>query len=114
MLRTVKDLASMSKEYATGKETLRSEGYKYLYQDENGYHVLYEIATGNIERWSNHINAACYTLRYKNTELEFCSSFADYEKEKLFATMRRIQNWGEQHSDFHSTMMNVYRKYIAK
>lgn len=104
----------MSKQYPTGKETLASEGYKYLFQDENSYHVLYEIATGNIERWSSHINAACYTLKYKNTELEFCSSYNDFEKERLFDYMRKVQNFGEQHPESHSTMMNVYRKYIAK
>lgn len=104
----------MSKQYPTGKETLKSEGYKYLFQDLDGYHVLYEIATGNIERWTSHINAACYTLKYKNTELEFCSSYNDFEKDRLIGTMRRIQRWGEQHPESHSTMMNVYRRYIAK
>jgi len=104
----------MSKQYPTGKETLKSEGYAYLFFDVNNYHVLYNIETGEIERWSSHVNAACYTLKYKNTELEFCSSYNHHEKESLVSTMLKIQRWGEQHPESHSTMMNVYRKYIVK
>lgn len=95
-------------------KTLKSEGYKYVFFDINNYHVLYNIATGEFERWSSQLNTACTTMRYKNTELEFCNSYSEGEKERLTATMRRIQNWGEQHEEFSTTMMNVYRKYIVK
>jgi len=94
--------------------TLKSEGYAYLFYDVNQYHVLYNINTGEIERYTNTPNFAGYTLKYKNTELEFCSSYSEDEKDKLVRTMRKIQRWGEQHPESHSTMMNVYRKYIVK
>lgn len=103
----------MSLKYPTGTETLKSEGYKYVMHDDNGYHVLYNLHTKEFERWTSHKYTACSTLKYKNTELEFCSSYNDYEKQRLLDTMRRIQNFGEQHPRFRSTMMNVYRKYLV-
>ena len=96
------------------KTTLKSEGYAYLFYDVNQCHVLYNINTGEIERYINTPNFAGYTLKYKNTRLEFCSSYNEQEKDKLVRTMLKIQRWGKQHPDSNSTMMNVYRKYIAK
>lgn len=96
------------------KNTLKSNGYKYLFYDINGYHILYDIVTGTIERWASRGNASLGTMDYKNTKIEFCNSYNDFEKQKLINTMRRIQHYGEQHPEFHNTMMNVYRKYLAK
>lgn len=96
------------------KETLKSNGYKYVMFDNDGNHVLYEISSGNFERWGSSKNHAGHSMKYKNTDLEFCSSYNEYERDRLIAYMLKIQRWGEQHELSHSTMMNVYRKYIAK
>ena len=96
------------------RESFAQAGFAYVRQNEDGQHVLYDIRTNNFERWANSPHFAGYALKYKNTLLEFCSIYNETEKMKLIASMRKIQNWGEQHPLSHSTMMNVYRKYIAK
>ena len=95
------------------KTTLKSEGYAYLFYDVNQCHVLYNINTGEIERYINTPNFAGYTLKYKNTRLEFCFSYSETETAQLLRYMLKVQRWGEQHPLAHSTMMNVYRNYIA-
>jgi len=96
------------------KTTLKTEGYAYLFYDVNQYHVLYNIETGEVERWTANLHHASFRLNYKNTHLEFCNSYNPHEKDNLMRTMLKVQRWGEQHPDSNSTMMNVYRKYIAK
>lgn len=76
-------------------------------------HVLWNKHTRNFELWTVNKNHASYGLKYKNTHLEFCASYTDAEREHLIRGMRAIQNFGEQHSGFHSTLMNAYRKHIA-
>lgn len=94
--------------------TLKNNGYAYLFfNKDTGMHTLYNINTGEFERYAANKGYSGYTLKYKNTELEFCSSYDELEKARLLRYMLKVQRWGEQHPDSNSTMMNVYRKYIA-
>lgn len=94
--------------------TLKQNGYAYLFfNKETGLHTLYNINTGEFERYTANKGYSGYTLKYKNTELEFCSSYDELEKTQMLHYMRKVQNFGTQNLEFTSTMMNVYRKYIA-
>jgi hypothetical protein len=95
------------------RETFTQAGYKYVMQGLDGTHILLNLNTKEFERWAKNLHHASYGLLYKNTHLEFCGSYNEHEKERLLAYMRKVQNFGEQHPDFHNTMMNLYRKYIA-
>ena len=96
------------------RETFKQAGYKYVFQHKDMHHVLYNLATKNFERWNASPNFAGYALRYKNTLLEFASSYNESEKSQLIHSMRKIQRFGEQHPASNSTMINIYRNYIAK
>jgi hypothetical protein len=96
------------------RDTFAQAGYKYIFQNMDGRHTLFNIHSGEFERWQASPHFAGYALKYKNTLLEFCSSYNEMEKDRLINYMRKVQNWGEQHPESHSAMMNVYRKYIAK
>ena len=87
---------------------------KHLYYNHGtGVHVMYDTDCKQFERWIANYNHASYRFKYKNTHLEFCSSYNDVEHARMLRSMRKIQNFGEQHLEFNSAMMNVYRKYIA-
>jgi hypothetical protein len=91
--------------------TFKEAGVHYVMQTEDGTHVLW--AGCNFERWVANKGHAGTTLTYKNTELEFCSSYTKSERDSLLRSMYQIQNFGEQHPAFHSTLMNCYRKHIV-
>lgn len=54
-------------------ETLKEAGYKHVCMSGPGNHIL-ENEDGKLELWTANKNAACATLKYKNTHLEFVSS----------------------------------------
>ncbi|MEK6882984.1 MAG: hypothetical protein AABY22_25395 [Nanoarchaeota archaeon] len=58
----------------TNKFTFKQEGYKYIRSLGNGQHLLADD-TGKKEIWFNNKNHASYGLIFKNTHLEFASSF---------------------------------------
>ena len=94
--------------------TLKQNGYAHVfYNKDTGLHTLYNINTGEFERYAANKGCSGHTLPYKNTELEFCNSYTASEKSGMINYMRRVQYWGEQHPEFTSTLLNVYRKYIA-
>jgi hypothetical protein len=95
------------------RETFAQAGYKYVMQKEDGQHVLFNTQTKTFERWAANPHFAGYALKYKNTLLEFCSSYSDGEQLNFVRQLRSIQNFGEQHPAAHHAMMNIYRKYLA-
>ena len=94
--------------------TLKSNNYKHVsFNKEAGLHTLYSLDSKTFERYTASKGFAGFTLKYKNTELEFCNSYSETETAQLLRYMLKVQRWGEQHPLAHSTMMNVYRNYIA-
>jgi hypothetical protein len=55
-------------------ETLKQAGYTYVENKGNGEHLLKDNSSGNLEVWANSKNHAGFSLKFKNTHLEFCYS----------------------------------------
>lgn len=58
--------------------TIKEAGYKYI-KYENGYHYLQLEGSDSIEKWAANKGHASVGLKYKNTDLEFCGSYKEYE-----------------------------------
>ena len=60
------------------KQTLKESGYKYIrYSDHFHAHIL-EDESGKKELWVANKNHASYGIIYKNTHLEFVSSYTPF------------------------------------
>jgi hypothetical protein len=55
-------------------ETLSEAGMLYVVMIDKGQHILYNKHNGQYEIWATNKNYAGYTLSWRNTNLEFCSS----------------------------------------
>lgn len=63
------------KELST-KVSMKKAGYKYVKFDKNHkLHILQDIDSGKYEAWCSNKNHASWGIVYKNTHLEFVSSF---------------------------------------
>lgn len=61
------------------KDTLKQGGYAYIgYSRAHGAHILQNV-WGVFELWAANKGHASYGLKWRNTELEFCSSLPDKE-----------------------------------
>ena len=81
------------------KETLKEAGYKYLYYFD-GLDYLYNQGAGVVEVFAKSKNFAGWGLKYKNTDLEFCSSWTDAHLQQFIKGLQSIYHWGEQHPGF--------------
>jgi hypothetical protein len=57
------------------KETLRQAGYKYKMYLGNKKHLLLEVESEKLELFASNKGHASWGLIYKNTHLEFVSSW---------------------------------------
>lgn len=53
---------------------MKKEGYKYIKHLGGKQHLLLDTNTNTMEVWASNKGYAGYTLKFKNTELEFCHS----------------------------------------
>jgi hypothetical protein len=59
---------------------LEANGYKYVkFLRDSRTHVLLNVHTHEHEAWFANKNHASYSLKYKNTDLEFASSLPEFE-----------------------------------
>lgn len=57
--------------------TLKQAGYRYFcFNRIRHLHILRDIETGKLEAWAANRNHASFGLVYKNTHLEFVSSYS--------------------------------------
>lgn len=69
------------------KFTIDEAGYKYIrYSESLHAHILEDLETGKQELWVSNKNHASYGIIYKNTHLEFVTSYiSDYGVSVEFA-----------------------------
>lgn len=57
------------------KETMQQANYSFIRKDKNtGLYLLQDNATKNLEWWAANKNHASYGIKFRGTDLEFCSS----------------------------------------
>ena len=61
-------------------ETLKQANYEYVMLINEGEHILYNRDDNAYELWATNKNYGGYTLKWRNTNLEFCSSIKSGEK----------------------------------
>ena len=87
-------------------QTITQAGYKYLYFDKaENTHVLYNVAIKTVEVFAKSKNFSGWGLKYKNTDLEFISSWEPSRLERFIKGLNSVFNFGEQHPGF----TNAYR-----
>lgn len=82
-------------------ETPKQAGYRYIYSDKDtGLHMFYNVTTHVMECFAKSKNHAGWALNWRNTQLEFCSSWDDAHLLQFKRGIKAIHNYGEQHPSF--------------
>ena len=79
---------------------MKKENYIYVSGNKKEGYLLYNKDTQNIERFQANKDFSGWTLPYRNTRLEFCSSFNDTEMLQFVRGLKYIHGYGEQHPSF--------------
>lgn len=61
-------------------ETLKQANMEYVMQIDKGEHILYDVKNNRFELWATNKNFAGYTLKWRNTNLEFCHGIENSTK----------------------------------
>lgn len=80
-------------------QTPKEAGYTYLWNSEQMYYFLNDD-TKQIECFGVKKDIASWGLKYRNTNLEFCSTHDVNYKLRFIDGLKRIIHWGEQHPSF--------------
>ena len=82
-------------------QTLQQAGYKHIYYtSETKQHGLINIETGLIELFTAKKDLSGWGLKYRNTKLEFNSSFDTVGMERFIKGLMYFVHYGEQHPSF--------------
>lgn len=73
--------------------------YKYIYYADGEYAFL-NTDTNLLEFFVANKSFAGWTLKFRNTRLEFTRSYNESEMQHFKDGLTRIHRWGEQHPGF--------------
>lgn len=76
-------------------QTLKEAGYKFIASLGGGEFLLWNIEDRNIENFNSRKNVAGWAIKYKNTHLEFASS---YNPKELAQFRRGMQEVAKRYS----------------
>lgn len=82
-------------------QTPKEAGYTFLYNSDRMYYFVND-ETKQIECFTPKKDIATWGLKYRNTNMEFCSTWDNNFKQRFIDGMRSITRWGEQHPSFHN------------
>lgn len=82
-------------------QTPKEAGYTYLYNSDRMYYFINDV-TRQVECFAvkKDLPIATWGIKYRNTNLEFCSTWDGNFKQSFIQGLKRITRYGEQHPSF--------------